>query len=99
MDQGGTPLNIYIYIDFANAVDTFDHSMLLSKLSYYGITGCENELFVSYLSNRYQYVEYNHAQSVTKLITTGVQQGSILGPLLFRIYIYDLPKVSAFLTC
>ena len=50
MDQGGTPLTIYI--DLSKAFDTLDHSILLSKLSYYGITGC-----VSYLSNRYQYVE------------------------------------------
>ena len=75
MDQDGTPLNIYI--DLSKAFDTLDHSILLS---YYGITGCDNKLFVSYLSNRYQYVEYNNAQSVTKLITTGVPQGSILGP-------------------
>ena len=68
MDQGGTPLNIYI--DMLKAFDTLCHSILLSKLSYYGITGCKNKLFVSYLSSRYQYVEYNNAQSVTKLITT-----------------------------
>ena len=95
MDQGSTPLNIYI----SKAFDTLDHSILLSKLSYYGITGCEDTLFVSYLSNRYQYVEYNNAQYVTTLITTGVPQGSILSPLLFYIYINDFPKVSAFLTC
>ena len=88
---------IYIYIDLSKALDTIDHSILLSKLSYYGITGCDNKLFVSYLSNRYQFVEYNNAQSVTELINTGVPQGSILSPLLFLIYINDLPNVIAFL--
>ena len=83
---------IYIYIDLSKAFDTLDHSILLSKLRYYGITGCENKLFVRYLSTRYQYVEYNNAQSVTKLITTGLPQCSILDPLLFLIYINNLPK-------
>ena len=50
MDKGGTPLNIYI--DILKAFDTLDHSILLSTLSYYGITGCENKNVVSYLSNR-----------------------------------------------
>ena len=90
MDQGSTLLNIYI--DLSKAFDTLDHSILLSKLSYYGITGCENKLFVSYLSNIYQYVEYNNAQSMTKLITTGVPQGSILGPLYFLYTLMTCPK-------
>ena len=56
----------------------------------------KKQLFVTYFSNTYQYVEYNNAQSVTKLITTGVPQNSILGTLLFLICINDLPKVSTF---
>ena len=78
----------YILISQRLLTPLIDHSILLSKLSYYGITGCENKLFVSYLFDIYQYVEYNNAQSVTKLITTGIPIGSILGPLLLLIIIY-----------
>ena len=92
MDTGKIPINIYI--DLFKAFDTLDHAILLDKLNYYGIGGVAYRLFHSYLSNRYQYVEFNGSISSTKVIDTGVPQGSILGPLLFLIYINDLPCVS-----
>ena len=92
MDLGIVPTNIYI--DLSKAFDTLDHSILLDKLSYYGICGVENLMLPTYLSNKHQYVEYNDSKSETKSISIGVPQGSILGPLLFLIFINDLPRVS-----
>ena len=82
MDTGEVPTNIYI--------DTLDHSILLDKLNYCGIRGVANNLLHSYISNRYQYVDFNGSISSTKVVDTGVPEGSILGPLLFLIYINDL---------
>ena len=92
MDMGKVPTNIYI--DLSKAFDTLDHSILLDKLTYYGICCLENLLLRDYLSGRHQYADYNGSKSRTNSISLGVPQGSILGLLLFLIYINDLPKVS-----
>ena len=71
-----------------------NHSILISKLYKYGIRGPTLEWFKSYLSNRQQYVQIHKTKSDTEPITCGIPQGSILGPLLFIIYINDLAQVS-----
>lgn len=84
-----------LFLDFSKAFDTVNHAILYQKLEYYGIRGTSLDLFRSYLSERAQYVEYNESRSQKQSITCGVPQGSILGPLLFLLYINDLAQVSS----
>ena len=92
MDTNEIPLNIFL--DLSKAFDTIDHSILLNKLKYYGLKGSTLNLFQSYLSNRKQYTEIEDTTSTILPIQVGVPQGSILGPILFIIYVNDLPQCS-----
>jgi hypothetical protein len=92
MDNGKIPM--CIFLDLSKAFDTLNHEILIEKLSYYGVKDKEAKLFKSYLTGRKQYVDYDGMMSESLLIETGVPQGSILGPLLFIIYINDIANVS-----
>ena len=87
-----------VFLDHSKAFDTINHEILMYKLFHYGIRGRALEWFRDYLTNRLQFVHINDSNSSTQNITCGVPQGSLLGPLLFIIYINDLPKSSTLLS-
>ena len=94
LDQGDYAVSIFL--DLSKAIDTVNYSILLSKLSFYGIQKPHIDWFKSYLNKRKQRVFVNGNISDTIPISAGVPQGSILGSLLFLIYINDFTQSSDF---
>ena len=90
MDAG--KLNGSVFIDLKKAFETVDHNILLRKLCCYGVNGNALQLLKSFLTDRTQRCYVNGVLSPEQYVSCGIPQGSILGPLLFIIYIDDFPK-------
>ena len=89
-------VNAVVFLDLKKAFDTVDHEILLTKMNRYGIQGKSLDWFKSYLTNRKQRCSVNGCLSDFTTLKCGVPQGTILGPLLFLIYINDLPNCLSF---
>jgi len=94
-DKATKDKTIGVFLDLSKAFDTIPHTALIRKLEYYGIRGIANNWFRSYLTDRKQFMEFKSCKSEDQSIECGVPQGSILGPILFIIFINDLHKASS----
>ena len=88
-------LTLAVLYDISKAFDVIDHTIILKKMEKYGIRGIANYWFRNYLSDRTQFVAINGIQSQKVPIKIGVPQGSILGPLLYLIYVNDIGNSCA----
>jgi len=83
-----------IFFDLETAFDCVNHDILLAKMEYYGVRGVMHTVIKSHLEYRYQGVKFNNKLSKWNIINIGIPQGSVLGPLLFLIYIKDVQSVT-----
>ena len=90
-------ISFHIFVDYRKAFDTINRSILFSKLEKYGIRGLPLDLIKNYLSDRKQIVKHNNVFSSSRVVSCGLPQGTILGPLFFLLYVNDMPKFSS--TC
>ena len=93
MNNQLTPINIYI--DLSKAFDILDHNILVSKLKYFGVQGVSIDLLKHYLLGRSQYVDLDHTKSDINEVHCGIPQGSVVGPLLFNIFLKDIVNASS----
>lgn len=90
---------IALFVDVSKAFDSLNHNILLHKLDYYGVRGVVLNWFKSYLTSRYHYTVINNSRSLCSVMESGIPQGSILGPLLYIIYVNDIFNVHSNVKC